>query len=208
MLTSQAPEVPTTTAPSDRTRRSWRKRLPPIVFLGAALFAFYWGQSYHPPAHLNLAELELQRLDGARIDSSQLRGKPVVLNFWAPWCAPCRREMPWLQDLQKKHPEILVLGVESDPAEYANGIIMAADMRISFPLLRMTDSLRHAVGDVGTLPTTLYIDSSGKVVHAVTGAIPESLRAAIENAVKPPARCKTGPQSTNETGYFPSDLCQ
>lgn len=180
MLTSQTQDT-TTPAPSDRTRRRWSKLLPAIVFLGAALFTFFRSQSYHPPSRVILADLELQRLDGARVDASQLRGKPVVLNFWAPWCAPCRVEMPWLQDLQKKHPEILVLGVEADQAEYANAIILAADKHISFPLLRMTDSLRDVVGDVGTLPTTLYIDGSGKVVHSISGIIPEPLMLRFAN---------------------------
>ena len=171
----------TPTAPAGRGHPNWRKLLPPVIFLGAALFAFFRSQSYHAPAHVNLAALDLQRLDGARIDANQLRGKPVVLNFWAPWCPPCRLEMPWLQDLQHRHPEILVLGVEADPAEYANGIIMAADKHISFPLLQMTDSLRHTVGEVGTLPTTLYIDRSGKVIHTVSGAIPEPLMLRFAN---------------------------
>lgn len=173
MPTTQTRDA-TTEASKDRPRK-WSRLLPAVAFLSAALFTFYRSQSYHAPARVNLAALELQRLDGARVDATHLRGRPVVLNFWAPWCPPCRLEMPWLQDLQNRHPEILVLGVEADPAEYANGVILAADKHISFPLLRMTDSLRGAVGETGTLPTTLYIDSSGKVVHSISGAVPEPL---------------------------------
>jgi thiol-disulfide isomerase/thioredoxin len=180
MQTNQTEDT-ATEAPNQRRSRKWRKLLPPVVFLGAALFTFFRSQSFHPPAHVSLADLDLQRLDGARVDAGRLRGKAVVLNFWAPWCPPCRLEMPWLQDLQNKHPDIIVLGVEADPAEYANGVIMAADKHISFPLLRMTDSVRGAVGDPGTLPTTLYIDASGKVVHTISGAIPEPLMVRFAN---------------------------
>jgi len=172
----------TTTEPRNQRRnRKWSNLLPAVIFLGAAMFTFFRSQSYHPPAHVLLANLELQRLDGARIEPSQLRGKPIILNFWAPWCGPCRLEMPWLQNLQKKHPDILVIGVEADPAEYANGIILAADKQISFPLLRMTDSLRDAVGEPGTLPTTIYIDASGKVVHSISGITPEPLMVKFAN---------------------------
>ena len=51
-------------------------------------------------------ELALQDIQGKQVSLQQLQGKPAVINMWATWCAPCRREMPLLQQAQKNHPEV------------------------------------------------------------------------------------------------------
>src|SRR5207245_4206477 len=61
-------------------------------------------------------DFELRSLDGGRVSLSELRGKPVLLNFWATWCAPCRVEMPWLVELHEKYRAqgLQIIGVSLD----------------------------------------------------------------------------------------------
>lgn len=163
-----------TAAPAGKMAK-WRKRLPAIFFLGAVSYMFLRGETFSSPAHVDLPVLDLHRLDGSTFNAHQLAGKPLVVNFWAPWCPPCRLELPWLQDLQKKHPEITVLGIEDDADEYGNAIDLAAHAGISYPMIRASVAIREVFGNVSGLPTTFYIAPSGRVVHTVNGVIPESL---------------------------------
>jgi thiol-disulfide isomerase/thioredoxin len=131
--------------------------------------------SYSAPSHVQMSSLVLENLDGSAFAPQAMQGKAVLVNFWAPWCGPCRSEIPALQRLQAEQPGLVVLGVEDDPDEYRNAGILAAQMGISFPLVRATGSVRSTFGHVVMLPTTLYISRSGKVLHSVSGVIPEFL---------------------------------
>jgi cytochrome c biogenesis protein CcmG/thiol:disulfide interchange protein DsbE len=153
----------------------WMARLPAIVFLGLASYFLLRGESYAAPKHVEMAKLTMKRLDGSLFEAHSLAGRAVVLNFWAPWCPPCRLEMPWLQDLQSKHPELTVVGVENDSDEYGNAIDLANHTGIHFPLVRSSEDIQEAFGQIAGLPTTLYISPSGRVVHTVTGVIPQAL---------------------------------
>ena len=116
----------------------------------------------------------MRELDAGSFDVA-IGGEPLVVDFWAPWCGPCRSEIPALARLQAEHPELVVVGVEDDPDEYRNAGILAAQMRILYPLVRNSAPVRSVFGHVVLLPTTLYISRSGKVVHTVSGVIPEML---------------------------------
>lgn len=165
--------------------RHWARNVFALLFIGSAGYVFFQSESYSGPKWLDIQSIQFKSLDGSDLDSSALHGRPVVLNFWAPWCAPCRREMPWLEELHRKHPEVAILGIEADPDQYRNASLMEGRSQISYPLLQFTGSLERAVGATHSLPTTLYISSSGRVVHAVTGIVPEAvmehyLKSAIE----------------------------
>jgi thiol-disulfide isomerase/thioredoxin len=122
-----------------------------------------------------MGEVALENLDGSPLPRRVTEGKAVLVNFWAPWCGPCRAEMPWLERLQTEHPEIAVIGVEDDPDEYRNAGILAAQTGIHYPLVRATRPVLSTFGHVVLLPTTLYISRSGKVLHTVNGVVPEAL---------------------------------
>jgi thiol-disulfide isomerase/thioredoxin len=122
-----------------------------------------------------MSSLVLENLDGSQFPQQAMQGKAVLVNFWAPWCGRCRSEIPALQRLQAEQPGLVVLGVEDDPDEYRNAGILATQMNISFPLVRASGSVRSTFGHVVMLPTTLYISRSGRVVHTISGVIPEFL---------------------------------
>ncbi len=118
-------------------------------------------------------DFELVSLDGRKVKLSDFRGKAVVLNFWATWCAPCKVEMPWFVDLQKQYGNdgLEIVGVamdDSDPQKIAQ---FASEMGVNYPVLLGTDKVSEAYGDVEYLPTTFYINRQGKIVGKVAGLI-------------------------------------
>ena len=108
-----------------------------------------------------------QTTTGAPFALSDLRGRPVLLNFWATWCTPCRLEAPALSRFAARHPEIAVIGVVSptDPRVLDATI---AELGIDYPIVLGTRELL-ATYEITTFPTTLLIDATGKVISAHVG---------------------------------------
>lgn len=155
--------------------KTWMRRLAWLTLMCVVCCFVVWTHTYAGPRQIGLNDVFFQRLDGTPEPADFTKNKAVVLNFWAPWCPPCRAEMPWLQHLHQANPGILVLGVEDDPDEYANALDLAAHTGITYPLVRSSQTLHRRLGDIRILPTTLFISRSGRVVHAVRGALPEPL---------------------------------
>jgi cytochrome c biogenesis protein CcmG/thiol:disulfide interchange protein DsbE len=134
----------------------------------------------------------LQDMQGRRIDLAQYRGKVVLLNFWATWCAPCKLETPWLIELRNQYAKqgFEVLGVSSqgddatpkDTTEW-NQDKQAIEKfvhqeRIPYPVLLGGDSIAQPYGGVADLPTSFYVNRKGIVVAAQMGLTSESEMAA------------------------------
>lgn len=116
----------------------------------------------------------LTTLDGTTIPDEKIKGQAVVLNFWAPWCPPCKMEIPWLQRLQNENMgKLRVIGVVADDSQYDNAAAYMKAKGITYLLARDSSSLQNTFGDTSTLPTTFYISPSGHVVHMVSGLVPE-----------------------------------
>lgn len=154
-------------------RQHWYRRLPEIVFLVAASYFFLRSHVYFAPKTVDMSALALHSIIGTPVPPVALQGKAVVLNFWAPWCPPCRLEMPWLQQLQQEHPNVAVVGVEDDPEQYEQAKALADQQQVSYMLVRSNAAVQSRFGHVAGLPTTLYISPSGRVVHTVTDVVPE-----------------------------------
>jgi len=118
-------------------------------------------------------EFELVSLDGQKVKLSDFRGKAVVLNFWATWCAPCKTEMPWLVDLQKQYgPDgLTIVGVAMDDTDPQKIAQFASEMGVNYPVLLGTNKVSEEYGDVEYLPTTFYINRQGKIVGKVAGLV-------------------------------------
>ena len=111
-------------------------------------------------------DFELQTPDGGSFKLSSLRGKAVLLNFWATWCSPCKIEMPWFVEMQKEYgPQgFQIVGVAMDDAAADDIAKFAKDMGINYPVLLGKESVGESYGGVGVLPTTFFIDRTGKVI--------------------------------------------
>jgi thiol-disulfide isomerase/thioredoxin len=120
---------------------------------------------------------------GKKIQLSSLKGKPVVVNFWATYCEPCKKEMPSLAELQKQYePEGLqILGIVMDDPGEKTIVDFAHRLGVNYPVLVGTDKVADTYGGVDGLPTTFYVDRSGKVVDRVLGGVS---KAEIEESIK------------------------
>ena len=121
--------------------------------------------------------------DGKNVPLASFRGKAVLLNFWATWCGPCKIEMPWLVDLQKKYgPQGLqIVGVAMDDTGDKEIADFAHKMGVNYVVLKGTEKVGDLYGGVDRLPLTYYLDRSGKVVDETVGLASESV---IEDAIK------------------------
>ena len=121
--------------------------------------------------------------DGKATQLAGFRGKAVLLNFWATWCGPCKIEMPWLVDLQKKYgPQGLqIVGVAMDDTSDKEIADFTHKMGVNYVVLKGTEKVGDLYGGVDRLPLTYFVDRSGKVVDEIVG-----LRSAsdIEDAIK------------------------
>jgi thiol-disulfide isomerase/thioredoxin len=137
-----------------------------------------------PPKGSMAPTFELKSIpDGKPVPLASLRGKAVLLNFWATWCGPCKIEMPWLVDLQKKYgPEGLqIVGVAMDDAEDKEIADFAHKMGVNYIVLKGSEKIGDLYGGIDRLPLTYYIDRSGKVVDETVGLASESV---FEDAIK------------------------
>lgn len=116
-------------------------------------------------------DFALQSLEGKTVRLSDLRGKAVLLNFWATWCAPCKIEMPWFVELQKQYgPEGLqIVGVAMDDASPKDVADFTQEMGVNYPVLLGKETVGDAYGGVQFLPENFYIDRNGKVMDRAFG---------------------------------------
>jgi peroxiredoxin len=131
-------------------------------------------------------DFSLASLDGTTLKLSNFRGKAVLLNFWATWCEPCKVEMPWFVDLQKKYgPQGLqVLGVAMDDTGAKEISDFAKKMGVNYPIVLGKEAVGDQYGGLPYLPSTFYIDREGKVVDRVYGLVSRSeIEADIQKAL-------------------------
>lgn len=142
-------------------------------------------------------DFALQSLDGRKVKLSDFRGKPVLLNFWATWCPPCKVEMPWFEDLQRQYGKdgLVVLGVAMDDSEPATIAKFASELGVNYPVLLGTDQVSDDYGDVQYLPTTFYIGRDGTIVDKMTGLLD---RKDIDNAVQKILSTSSKPPSVQQ----------
>lgn len=123
-----------------------------------------------------LPELGLHDAAGGRFDPASLRGKVVVMNFWAAWCAPCREEIPHLQAYaatqRKSEVEVVLVNVGDSPR-----VMQSTLGKLGSTLLSLSDAEGQALGrslGLAQLPATLILDRAGRVRWLVRGKIDAS----------------------------------
>jgi peroxiredoxin len=117
-------------------------------------------------------EISLVDLDGNEIDLSKLRGRPVVLNFWATWCPPCRAEMPAMQRAYEdyKGNGVIILAVNSMDQDSLPAVKQFVDeYGLTFPVLLDNPGIAARDYQVTSLPTTYFIGRNGTIREVVIG---------------------------------------
>jgi thiol-disulfide isomerase/thioredoxin len=135
---------------------------------------------------LALYNARLPGLDGQEFLLSSLKGRPLVVNFWATWCAPCVQEMPYLDSMAKERPEIAFVGIGIDTA--SNIAQFVAKLPVSYQLLVAGHAgialVRELGNTAGGLPFTLLFDANGSIFDSILGQVePTDLRQRIERLV-------------------------
>lgn len=170
------------------------KRKPLGVAAIAGLAAWAAGiavVSMLAPKPMALPTLTFQGLDGNALTLSELKGRPVVVNLWASWCPPCRKEMPVLQDAQARQNDIVFVFVnQGEDDKTARSYMASQQLALRNVVLDPQRQLASQV-DSQALPTTLFFDEKGMLVNRRVGELStvtlaqrmESLRATMPHSI-------------------------
>ena len=115
----------------------------------------------------------LRTLDGKTLRSTELKGRPVILDFWAMWCAPCRASMPHLNTMQVRYRDrgLVVVGLSVDDEDGQLVKRFAERLGVTFRVGLADDRLLDQYGPLRAIPTTIFINRRGDVVRRVVGYI-------------------------------------
>jgi thiol-disulfide isomerase/thioredoxin len=132
-----------------------------------------------------LPEFSVKDLQGREISSADLRGKVVLIDFWATWCQPCKKEMPGYQKLVDRYGShgLAVVGFKFDTMmDTEDPVLFANKIGVRYPLAVAADDLKQKFGGIEGLPTTMLYDRQGVLRKKAIGF---EYTDAIESALKP-----------------------
>jgi len=135
-------------------------------------------------------DFALKDADGKLVHLSDYRGKVVILDFWATWCGPCRIEIPWFEDLQRKNKDrgFEVLGVAMDDEGWEVVKPFMTELGVNYRVLIGDDLTAQMYGGVDALPTTFLIDKAGRVAAVHVGlASRRDFEDGVEQLLQAPA---------------------
>ncbi len=150
----------------------------------------------NPLADKQAPAFTLKDTTGKNVSLADYKGKAVVLDFWATWCAPCKIEIPWLTQLHDQYASqgLVVLGISEDDLDLDDKAALlkqkqeiadsAMKLHINYPVLIDDKEVSKPYGGIDALPTTFYVDRNGKVIAATIGlADRDEIEANIKKAL-------------------------
>ena len=132
-----------------------------------------------------MPEFSAKDLQGRDISSADLRGKVVLIDFWATWCQPCKKEMPGYQQLLDRYGSrgFAVVGFKFDTMmDTEDPLVFAKKIGVRYPLAVATDDLKQKFGGILGLPTTMLYDRQGVLRKKVIGF---EYTDAFDSAIRP-----------------------
>jgi peroxiredoxin len=152
------------THPSLLVRRALRLLLSAVLAAGAVVPAAAVAPASMAP------DFTLRTMGGPNLRLQEQRGQVVLVNFWATWCGPCRKEMPHLNRLYEKYrgSGFTLLGVNVDD-DARNAVELAGKLGVKFPVLLDTDKKASKLYDLSAMPATVLIDRDGRVRYVHRG---------------------------------------
>ncbi len=141
----------------------WFLTFPPILQAGAEAEA--------NPKGLRAPGWELKDLDGKTVKLSDFEGKVIILDFWATWCGPCKKEIPGFVELQKKYGRdgLAIIGVSLDEGGPQAVKPFLKKLGVSYPVVMGNGGITSDYGGIEAIPTTFIINRKGMIVHKHLG---------------------------------------
>lgn len=129
-------------------------------------------------------DFSLPMADGNIIKLSKLKGKVVIVNFWATWCGPCVREIPDFVELYKQYKDkgLEIVGISIDQKGWAVIQPFVKKHGIEYPIVLATPQFAGEYGNIQAIPTTYIVDKNGYVVEQLLGSRSKSM---LEAKLKP-----------------------
>ena len=128
-------------------------------------------------------DFELKTLTGETVKLSDLKGKKVMLNFWATWCPPCKAEMPAMEQFHKEAgDEVVILAVNIDPHLDVQAFV--DENKITFPIPLDAEDKVNEMYQVLSIPTTYFIDTKGNIGNKYIGAMNHDTMKQYTNELK------------------------
>ncbi|WP_240353234.1 TlpA family protein disulfide reductase [Cohnella algarum] len=166
-----------------------------IVTAGLVLIAVMQSKGAYneaaPKVGFKAPEFQLKGIDGRSYSLSALNGRPVLINFWASWCGPCREEAPDLVRLYAKYnDQIEFYGVNATSDDTLEGALsFVQQFQLSFPVLLDREGSVAKQYRIQGYPVTYFVDGKGKIVKIHQGIVsPESLEQTIVQTIRDSAR--------------------
>lgn len=135
------------------------------------------------PQKIKAPDFTLKTLDGKTLQLSKMKGKYVLVNFWATWCGPCRAEIPDFMEVydayNKKGFEIVGIALDQEGWEVVKPYM--EKMKINYPIVLGDGPLTVAYGGVEAIPTTFLVDKEGYIIGKRIGLLQKSI---LENSLK------------------------
>ena len=165
-------------------RKRWKVALPVFLSLAALVGVMAWGMVHKSSATEKSGETRIGRsapaftmatFSGDEVTLSELRGSPVVINFWASWCGPCRTEAPVLDQAWRNYHEqgVAFLGVSADRSDAA-ALGFIDEFLVPYENGRDESGVLAIEYGVSGIPVTFFIDKNGIVARRFVGAIDEA----------------------------------
>lgn len=151
-----------------------RSRLPSPTILAFVIAAFLAAVAGTVSARdVKAPPFSVKGVDGRAVRFSDYRNRPVIVDFWATWCTPCRASMPHLSSMQQRYAKrgLAVIGMSVDETgpvpvrRFANGL------GVKFTIAMANDEVLDAYGPIRSIPTTFFINRKGAIVRRVVGYI-------------------------------------
>ena len=140
----------------------------------------------------------LTSLDGKKVSLADYKGRPVLVNFWATWCGPCKVEMPWFEEFRKQYAAqgFEILGLADDVDAGKDVIAKVANKAgVSYPILLTDGKVQTAYGGLDVLPMSFYVDRNGVIVEQTAGlGSKDQIEANIKKTIASGAVAQAGGQ--------------